>query len=183
MPWLLLLDDDEDDDDAEKVIAALVERGQWSRVVGGWRGTPRADDDPKRSATRARQARYRDRKRDAARRGATRSRDAARRGRATRRDAGEGEEFDEILGEDPSLPTPKGREVGRDTPENDADATRRARRDDATRRDADDDATRVAYGGPETWRVDPVTDADRELGRAKIRELGDALRGARAKGD
>jgi len=170
VPWLLLLEDD-DDSDAEKTIATLVERGQWSRVVGGWMVTP-AEDDPKRARTRARQRAWRAQKRD-----------ATRRGSATRRDAADDPEFGEISGDPYPPPGPLGPGgVGR-SPETRRDATRRDTSRDATRRDAEDEPRQPTYDDPESWRLPPLTEHDRELGRAKIRELGDQLRAQRADGD
>jgi len=163
MPWLLVFDDD--DDDAEKVISELVDHGQWSRIVGGWMVTP-SGDDPKRSSNRARQARYRDRKRN-----------AALRESVTRSNADDEPNFEDLGGEfTHSRPPFGGREGVSEAPERYARNASPRNAPGVTRGNADEGPKRVAYGGPETWRVDPLTEADRELGRAQSAALADRLR-------
>lgn len=169
----------------------------------GWILEP-DDADPTRARRRARQARYRARRRDANDADARRER---RDGRDAN-DARGAVENHQFGGEDHSLSPLPGEERESDTPKNDANDARRERRDattrdDATRRDAElDDAleeladldpTIVAGDDLELvlvddryddqpanpWRIPPRTDAETELGRARIRELKEQLRAAR----
>lgn len=166
MPYLLVGDDS---DDPVKAVESLLDAGAWQPIDGGWLVTPRDEpDDPQHAKTLARQRRYRARKRD-----------AARREPATRRDAEtspSSPENSKIRGVIHSLPALEGQEGGSETPSRDAarrDATRRGERD-ATRRDAE--PRRVEYGGPESWRVEPLTEDDRELGRRESARIASELR-------
>lgn len=149
----------------------------------GWLLEP-DDADPRRARTRARQARYRARRRDA--------RDA---GPRDARDAAESENSAAIGG--PHTATDRrevvGRRMGRNDDANDA---RRDDANDATRRDAIDDLVdtfradvveandlelvvvddRYDDNPASDWRLPPRTDAETEAGRARIRELKDRLR-------
>jgi hypothetical protein len=163
VPWILILVEPEAD--PIKVAIDLLDHGTWHVVEGGWMVTPSLDAREK-AAARAR--RYRSKQRG----NSSRSRDADRHAGVTQTSA---ENF-EFGGEDHSLPTPKAREGVSDTPspsrERDAETSRAVTRD-ASR----DDVTE--YADPQTWRMDPLTEEDRELGRQRVRELGDALRAER----
>jgi hypothetical protein len=131
---------------AEKVLAdphaTPLEAGVGWIIEAG-------DLDPRRARTRARQARYRARRRDA--------RDAEPR---DARDAVDLENFT-TTDEESLSHSPKERESEREASENDANDARRDDAEDATRRDA------------------PSTELERALARRKIRELSAELRAAR----
>jgi len=163
MPWLLIHADTSDDLTPVE-LAELVTLDKVDVVMvmdGGYLAGDREELDPRRAATRARQARYRARKRG-----------------TVARDADEG--------------------VARDATVSTLDHTRRATADDrplegggrssdgpdvtprdASRRDAGRDARRDALPGSEDWRVEPLTDADRETGRYYSSTLAERLRGHR----
>jgi hypothetical protein len=139
---------------AEKVLAdpraTPLEAGVGWIIEAG-------DLDPRRARTRARQARYRAKLRDARDADPRDARDAADLENLTR------------FGEVSLSRSPMESESEREASENDANDARRDDAADATRRDADG------------WRRDatPATEAELELGRRKVRELGDELRARR----
>jgi hypothetical protein len=162
VPWLLI-HTDTPDDLSPLELAELVTLDKVDVVCvmdGGYLAGDRDELDPRKAATRARQARYRARKR-VARDGAD---DVARDATVSTLDHSR-----RATADDRPL---EGGGRSSDGP----DATPR----DASRRDAPDDATRRdTLPGAEDWRVEPLTDADRETGRYYSSTLAERLRGHR----
>jgi hypothetical protein len=128
-------------DDPAKVVEAFTDGAEYAPLgVDSYVGV-QLDDDPQHAATRARQARYRRRKRDARDAVPRDARDARDAGLRDARDAGESLEMSDLVGTDQSADRPLGRSAADCVPSRDArDASRR----DATTRDARDATTRDA---------------------------------------
>ena len=159
------------DGDLELVEAVreLLDAGSWLPLGAGdgYVVTPRANPD---DATRARQARYRQRKRDArVAPGATRTRRVSLENASTEDTS-------------PRSEGPGGGGIRRETAANDQDGATRRR--DA--RDANDaTVTRRALPDMATYRDDvvPLTESEREEAQARVRELSEQLRAAKSGGD
>lgn len=158
MPWLIVTDDS---DDPVKTVETLLDGGSWQPIEGGWLVTPR--EDPREKA-RARARRYRSRKRHGERDdGATVERDAL-------------PGFSDQFSGDIPHPRPLGPGGGGVSPETSRARDASPSRDGARGARDDGEPRRVAYGGPETWRVEPLTDEDRDLGRSESARLAASLR-------
>ena len=152
MPWLLL---NAGDDDWRDVLQRIAKDPDVLDVYeledGSWFVRERDDVDPLVRARRARQKRFRDKRRG--------ENDARRRAKATRDDAAEPEKMAKILGSD--TPNPLGFGCV-ELPKSDASDARRDDADDATRDDAsliptDDEkaAARAAIDEQrERWRAE-----------------------------
>jgi hypothetical protein len=172
VPFVLFSGFDPHDDDLAKLVAELLDDGDIFVLDDGVLLTPSTDPDGRaRQQHRARQRRYRDRKRDA--QASPRDAQASPIGRSARDagDAPESENSDAFGGVIQSLPTPfGGREGVTETPKRDAS--------DASRVTVGD-ASRVTRDDASRWQLPPLTDEQREHGRERVRELGDALRDLR----
>jgi hypothetical protein len=165
VPTLIVILDG-DDDDPVGVVRGLVDAGAWQPIDGGYVITPRANPD---AATRARQARYRERKRVA----------------RVANDATETRRVSSVIesGENNQQPPFRGGVVGYppvDDETNRADATPATRRGDAN----DATVTRREYDDAARYRDDvvPLTESERAEQQARVRQLRDELRAARSGG-
>jgi hypothetical protein len=159
-------------DDLTKIVAELLDRGEWHALDdGALLLTPSGDPDERRRVqNRTRQARARARKRG----DASRSERDARHADALRDDDETDAEFDAFRRGNYPPPSPKGL-GGEGNPEK---VTPSVTRDASVTRNAES-VTRDAS----RYMLPPLTDEQRETGRERVRELGDALRELRGTND
>lgn len=187
MPWALLVGEMAD---PEKALADLAENGRIRAVEGGWLvELDESDHDPARAANRARQARFRDRKRNA--------RNASESVTRNARNASEPVENSEFGGISHSLSPVKPEERESEIPKSNARnavtrnaVTRNARNAEEQREIEQLIAWCEHCGRPSPCHCpdaephqpppqDRLTDTEREHAQARIRELSARLRAER----